>query len=203
MNDRTPDSRPARLFVALEIPRPVRAGIADWGGKELSDPALRVVPEEDLHITLVFLGETAVERIERVAAAVLGAGAPAPLVELSPGPVALPRARPPGLYALEASSQGAVQIQARVTTALADAGLHEPDERPFWPHLTVARVRRVRGERRKTMRVERPPGPLPKALLQPFRAVRLTLYLSSFGPGGVRYAPLAQVELPSGEAAVR
>lgn len=203
MSDRTSDSQMARLFVALELPVPVRAAIAAWGAEELRDPALRVVAEENLHITLVFLGPTPVGKIERIAAAVLGARGEAPPVEFLPDLVVLPRGRAPGLYAIGVRSAGAEQIEARLASALEAAGVYEPGGRPFRPHVTVARVKRMRGERRKTMRVESPPGRLPQTLLQPFRAVRLALYLSSFGPDGVRYSPLAQVELHSGEAAVR
>jgi len=203
ISNREPDSPLARLFIALDLPPAVIAGVAAWGATELHDPALRAVPEGNLHITLVFLGSTPFELIPRVATVLLGSGAEAPLVQFSAEPVGLPRRGRPARFALEARSRGVEEIQAGLGSALAEAGLHQPETRPFWPHLTVARVRRVRGNRRKTRRVEGPPGPLPEALLQPFRAVRMALYLSSFGPDGVRYTPLAQVELHSGEAAVR
>ena len=203
MSDSTETSRPARLFLALELPGEVRAGIARWGKRELRDPALRRVPEEALHITLVFLGNTPPERIRRIAAVLLRLEGAAPRIELSAEPVALPRRRPPGLYALEARSGRVEEIESALSGALAEAGLHEPEQRRFFPHVTVARVRRGKGRRGKPLKVARPPGPLPKSLLRPFHAVRVALYLSSFRPGGVEYLPLAQVELPSGEAAVR
>ena len=46
-----------------------------------------------------------------------------------------------------------------------------------------------------TWPVERPPGGLPQALLQPVRAVRLALYRSELKPQGAQYTPLAQVKL--------
>ena len=56
----------------------------------------------------------------------------------------------PGLFAIEAESPGAVELQAEVESRLVAAGLYEPEKRDFWPHLTVARVRRSggAGERR-------------------------------------------------------
>ena len=203
MSDLGEQNRPVRLFVALELPGDVRAGIARWGARELRDPALRRLPEDALHITLVFLGDTPPERIRRIAAVLLRLDGAAPRIELSAQPVALPRGRRPGLYALEARSERVAEIETGLTEALAEAGLYEPDRRPFFPHVTVARVRRDRGRPRKPLRVEDPPGRLPESLLRPFLAVRVALYLSSFRPGGVQYSPLAQVELPSGEAAVR
>jgi len=56
----------------------------------------------------------------------------------------------------------------------------------------------VRPEGRGSKRprpVERPPGGLPQALLQPVRAVRLALYRSELKPQGAQYTPLAQVKL--------
>ena len=46
----------ARLFVALDLPQDVRAGLVDWQRTALADPALRVVRPEALHMTLIFLG---------------------------------------------------------------------------------------------------------------------------------------------------
>jgi hypothetical protein len=46
------------------------------------------------------------------------------------------------------------------------------------------------------MSVETPPGPLPKALLAPFRAVRVSLYRSLLRPSGAEYVSVAHVELP-------
>lgn len=203
MSRSSPESPPARLFIALELPAEIRAGIDRWGAEELGDPALRRLPEDSLHVTLVFLGDTPAERIRRIAAVLLRLGGTAPRLELTSQPVALPRGRRPGLFALEVRSERVSEIEAELAAALAEANLHQPEERPFFPHVTVARVRRSRGRSRKTLRVEKPPGRLPEALLRPFLAVRVALYLSSFEPGGVRYSPLAQVELPSGEAAVR
>src|SRR5688572_3655658 len=84
-----------RLFVALDLPADVREGLVDWQQAELTDPTLRVVPAENLHITLVFLGWQAEKDFERIADAALGRELPppqAPEVELLPDPVG----RPPG-----------------------------------------------------------------------------------------------------------
>jgi 2'-5' RNA ligase len=81
---------------------------------------------------------------------------------------------------------------------LVAAGLYEPEKRPFWPHVTVARVRREGRGSNRSAAVSRPPGPLPKDLLQPFGGVRITLYRSQLQPQGAQYTPLAQLELPDG-----
>jgi 2'-5' RNA ligase len=185
----------ARLFVALDLPGEIREGIDAWGSEALRDPALRRVAPESLHVTLAFLGFRAEKEIERIAEVVGESAGPAPWLELL-DPVPRPPRGRPRLYALPVLSPGAEALQAGLQANLVEAGLHEPEKRAFWPHLTLARVRpKSRGSRRPAI-VSEPPDPLPQALKDPFVGVRMTLYRSELQPQGARYAPLAQVELP-------
>lgn len=185
----------ARLFVALDLPQDVREGIGAWGSEALSDPALRPVASEFLHITLAFLGYRPERDAERVAAAIEECVAPAPVIQLL-DPVAKPTPRKARLFALPAPSAGAEQIQAQLSELLTSEKLYTPEKRDFWPHVTAARVRPEGRGSRRPMAVDRPPGPLPEALCEPFYGVRLTLYRSVLQPQGARYVPLAQVKLP-------
>jgi len=187
----------ARLFVALDLPDAVREGLAEWGRTALADPALRPVPAKNLHLTLAFLGHRPEKEIERIGAAVAGCVEPAPPIELQ-DPVPRPPRGRSRLFALPAISQGAEQIEARLSEALAAEGLYEPEKRAFWPHLTVARVRPEGRGSRRPKQVEQPPGPLPEGLREPFHGVRMTFYRSELKPLGARYVPLAQFELPGG-----
>lgn len=191
VTDQSPANPRARLFVALDLPAAVRAGIADWGRTELADPALRPVAAEALHVTLAFLGQTELGAVGRIEAAMGESAGPAPLVELG-DPVAKPTPRRARLYALPALAPGAEPIQARLAELLAAERLYRPGKRPFWPHVTVARVRGTR----RPMPVERPPQELPIGLSEAFYGVRMTLYRSELQAQGARYVPLAQVELP-------
>lgn len=195
MSKERPKSPQARLFVALDLPQPVREGIADWGRGELIDPALRPVRPESLHITVAFLGNRPEQEIEAIAAVVGESGAPAPLVELS-GPVARPARGKPRFFALAAHSPGTEAMQVQLSKALAAAHLYKPEKRTFWPHVTLARVRPEGHGSRRPRAVERPPKQLPPGLSEAFYGVRLTLYRSELQPSGARYVPLAQVELP-------
>lgn len=187
----------ARLFVALDLPEPVRAGIAEWGRHELRDPALRPVREESLHVTLAFLGWKPEKAIDELGEIVRAAAGRAPRMRLAE-PVQRPERGRARLFALPVDSDTAVALQAGLERELVAARLYEPEKRPFWPHVTVARVRREERGSRRPAPVEKPPGALPKDLLQPFDGVRLTLYRSELQPQGARYTPLAQVELPAG-----
>jgi RNA 2',3'-cyclic 3'-phosphodiesterase len=185
----------ARLFVALDLPSPVRDGLFAWGAETLADPALRPVPAENLHITLAFLGSRPEHEAERVARAIEQSAAPAPLLELL-DPVSRPPRGRAGLFAVPVLSPGAEQLQAQLSELLISERLYEPGKRPFWPHVTVARVRAEGRGSRRPMRVEHPPGSLPVELREPHFSGRLTLYRSELQPSGARYVPLAQVKLP-------
>jgi 2'-5' RNA ligase len=186
----------ARLFIALDLPEQVRSGLAAWGCEALADPALRPVGEESLHITLAFLGYLAEKEIPRLQEIVAASGGAAPTIALG-NPEPRPQRGRPRLFALPAESPGAVALQARLQAQLVAAFPYEPEKRPFWSHVTVARVRREERGSKRPARVTRPPQELPKGLLQPFDAVRIVLYRSQIQPQGAHYTPLAQVELPA------
>jgi 2'-5' RNA ligase len=104
----------------------------------------------------------------------------------------------PRLFALPAASPGTAALQAGLQEKLVEARLYEPEKRPFWSHVTVARVRREERGSKRPAPVAKPPGALPKDLSRTFCGVRLTLYRSQIQPQGAQYTPLAQVELPAG-----
>ena len=94
--------------------------------------------------------------------------------------------RDPRLFALDLEDEGerATTLQAAASDALEAGGWYRPEKRPFWPHLTLARVKR--GRRRVASLPDVPaPG-------EPFAAAGLTLYRSTLRPQGALYEPLAQ-----------
>ncbi len=181
----------------------MRTALAGWQATALADPALRPVRPEALHLTLCFLGPVAEDRIAGVAEAVRSIPARPVAVALDPQPSPLPKGRP-ALYAVEARSPVAIAIQAELSEALAALRVYEPEQRPFWPHLTVARVRSERrpperGQRRgksRPRRVSEAPGRLLEGLTEPFEAVRIALYRSKTKPQGAEYSRLDGVDLP-------
>jgi 2'-5' RNA ligase len=184
----------ARLFVALDLPDAVRDEIAAWGKTELSDPALRPVPRDSLHVTLAFLGYVPERDIERLGEIVVNLGTSAPPLRLG-DPLAKPSPARPRLYALPADSPDTVVLRKSLEEKLVAERLYKPEERPFWPHVTVARVKPEGRGSKRPQPVERRPGGLPAKLLSPVLGVRLTLYRSELQPRGAHYTPLAQVEL--------
>jgi 2'-5' RNA ligase len=184
----------------------VREGLARWQKRALSDAALRPMRPDALHVTLVFLGYHAEKEVPRIAEIIDGVGErPVELrFEREPSPV--PKGRP-RLYAVGGRSESAEAVQRKLSGALEHARLCEPEKRAFWPHVTVARVRSERlppgrGERRgrgRPRRVSEPPKPLPRALTEPFNAIRVALYRSNLKPQGAEYVRVHGVDLPSPE----
>src|ERR1700759_3958078 len=187
--------RRQRLCVALDLPDKIRDGVAAWGRGELVDPGLKPVRPESRHVTLVFLGHPKPTEVEAITDVVRETGSEMVLMKLE-DPIPMPGRKRPSMFALPAPSPATGDLEGDVVARWAEEALHEPQERDFWPHVTVARVRSEGSGSRRPAAVARWPAELPKSLKEPFYGVRLTLYRSVLQPGGSRYVPLAQVELP-------
>jgi RNA 2',3'-cyclic 3'-phosphodiesterase len=177
------------MFVALDLPEQARAELAAWRDTLIEGRAdLRPVAPEALHVTLVFLGWQDEAAAQAIAAAAFRGAPPAPVLRAA-GIRPLPP-RDPRLFALDLEDREgrASAVQADISEALAAGGWYRPEKRPFWPHVTLARVKRK----------ERRVPPLPDSPAPPseaFRASELTLYRSTLRPQGALYEPLAGVEL--------
>ena len=183
--------------MALDLPQDVRSGLVDWQRTALSDPALRPVRPEALHITLVFLGYHAEKEAKKIAKEAFAVDVPAPAVELVAEPIGVPGGKRPRLIALEAQSEDTVALQSEVERHLVRAGYYKPEKRPFWPHLTVARVKPEARGARKPAQVTRFPPPLPEHMFRFFRPTRLVLFRSHLRPTGAEYESVAELELPT------
>jgi RNA 2',3'-cyclic 3'-phosphodiesterase len=150
-------------------------------------PELRPVAPHALHLTLVFLGwqdESDVPRIAELAAGAVAGLAPARLAPAAVKPIP---PRRPRLFALDLAEEegAATAVHEALSGALEEARLYRPEKRPFWPHVTLARVKR--GARAGDLE--------PDALPPPFEAAELTLYRSTLRPQGALYEPLWQSRL--------
>ena len=187
----------ARLFVAVDLPQDVRAGLVSWQQTALADPALRIVAPDALHVTLVFLGYQAEKDVKAIAKAAFDKDFQAPAVELVAEPVGIPRGKRPRLIALGANSEGTVTLQRQVEERLVEGGFHEPEKRAFWPHVTVARVRPEAPRSRKPALITTQPHPLPEHMFRFFRPTRLVLFKSHLRRTGAEYEAMAELELPT------
>lgn len=180
-----PGSSRARLFLALEPNEEDRAALARWhDGVVAGRDDLRPVPPETLHLTLVFLGYHPEEEIQRIADVAFEAIAHAPAVTLEPRALKPIPPRAPRLFALDlADPEGAAAaIQAAASDALERESFYRPEKRPWWPHVTIARVKR---HARAAPLEAAPPA-------HALRADTVTLYRSLLHPQGASYTPEAR-----------
>jgi RNA 2',3'-cyclic 3'-phosphodiesterase len=177
------------MFVALDLPEPQRTGLAAWRDELIVGRSdLRPVAAESLHVTLVFLGWQDESAAESIAATAFGPAAGVPpavlrAVEVRPLPP-----RGPRLFALDlADEEGrCTELQDAMSRALAAERYYRPEKRPFWPHVTLARVKR--GAHAQPLPELPPPA-------EPMEAAELTLYRSTLRPQGALYEPLARARL--------
>jgi len=175
-----------RLFFAVELPTEVRLALGRLRGE---DGDYRWVDPSSMHVTLAFLGEqseTARGRLEQLG--VVGAtSAHAVRLQLgeagSFGPRTAPRVLWVGL-AGELPALGA--LQSTLSTLLRDAGFSLED-RPFSPHITLAR-------RRNTAR-SRPIWPPSDVPQHQFTIAELILFQSQLSPKGATYTALGRFPL--------
>ncbi len=174
----------ARLFIALPIGRAVVDALSEVATDV--PRGWREVRPESLHLTLAFLGEVEERRVAAAERAMrLSAARAAPLELSARGIGAFPnheRARV--MWAgLEGDVAALAELQGDLTSALRQEGF-DLEERPFRPHVTLARSRE--------------PRPLPTNAERSFggwRAAEVRLYESHLGPAGPRYEVRATAEL--------
>jgi 2'-5' RNA ligase len=181
-----------RTFVALVIPKPwipYLARVEEDLSARMS--GLSWVKPDNMHITIRFLGDLGDSGVRRVGESTRrGAGPhrafPARLGELGAFPtVSRPRVLWMGLAEGSAES---IALAKSVNQSLQGDGFGPPDK-PFRPHITLARVRE-RAQGVETMREYALP-PLPEAV----PLDRIVVMKSDLHPTGARYTALEEIRL--------
>lgn len=184
-----------RLFIAVPLPTEIQDRAAACLPPGL--PGLRVVQPALLHLTLAFLGETPFARLPEVGAAA---------AEAARGQAAFPvtfdhagrfpaTGAPATLWLGVGEGAAALGGLAEVLrAALRGRGL-ALDERPFRPHLTLARLRRGTSPADR----ERILAALAALRIPPLGTVveRVTVVESVLSPRGPRYTERAAAPLPA------
>ncbi len=140
----TQEPAPLRLFIAIDLPPQVRDRLASIQ-KQLRSGRARVrwVPPDNMHLTLVFLGETAPDRVPVLAGILEAVAAGREPFSLALGDVGFfgsPR-RPRVLWVgVEDPQEALAPLQAELVRHLRGAGW-APEDRPYHPHLTIGRIR--------------------------------------------------------------
>lgn len=174
-----------RLFVAIRPPQPIRDLLID----AMDDsPALRWVGDDNLHLTLRFIGEVERPLADDVAAALGQIRFPGFALRIS------------GVGRFEQRSGGALwagidprkpvaELAGKVDRACVAAGL-EPERRAFHPHVTLARFGRRNAEAARDF--ERRNADLES---EPWAVTRFILLESQLSRHGAHYDEVADYAL--------
>ena len=168
-----------RLFIGLPVPTELALALVQLT-QALELSGSRLTPRENMHLTLIFLGEVAewaVPSIERELAELSFASFPLRITGLN----AFSRAGI--LFAEIEAVRPLLDLQSRVADGMVRCGFARED-RPYRPHLTLARLR-------GPLRLGKWQQNLPTSLQRSFSADAVNLYRSHLTPGGSRYEVLA------------
>lgn len=173
-----------RAFVALELPEAFADEVAALSRRLSAVCEGRFAPPEGHHLTLAFLGEVGEAQarlaMDALDAACAGRG---PVELVARGLGTFGRSRDATLWLGVERGPRLMSLARDVRAELGRRGLSF-DEKPFVPHVTLARRAR-----------------LPRAELEglafplPDEARSVTLCRSFLDPGGARYKPLYTVDL--------
>jgi 2'-5' RNA ligase len=129
-----------RLFVALEIPPAVRENLANFM-KQLRPlaPEPRWVRPENLHVTLKFIGEVPSEKLGAIRAALAAIRANQAVTIEFRGLGFFPNEKRPRVFWTGMNASPNLKaLAADIEHAMERLGI-PPEQRPFSPHLTLAR----------------------------------------------------------------
>jgi 2'-5' RNA ligase len=142
-----------RVFIAIELPSVVRKSSSDHINRlhnALPDVHASWSRQENLHLTLKFLGNTPVPKIEALSQAAQRATGRFQPFDLIVGRCGSfpPRGQPRVLWiGIDDPTGELAKLNRALEDECAKAGFAR-EQRPFHPHLTIARLRKSQGSRR-------------------------------------------------------
>ena len=164
-----------RLFVGIPIALPIRQLLSSLGG---TVPRARAVPEDQIHLTLRFIGEVEPFTLVDIKESLEG-------LESSPLTLSIrgtghfpPRGQPRVLWAGIDPAGDVIILRNRVNNRLSLCGI-KPEQRKFHPHVTLARLKNSSPKRVASFLAA-------NALLEspPFLVDQVLLYSSTLHPAG-------------------
>ncbi len=175
-----------RAFIALEAPEGTADGIAEVARQLSAYVHGRFLPRDTYHLTMAFLGDVDEAESHRAMDALEAACAQAEPVELRfRGLGTFGKPHDATLWMDVEPAPPLMQLAAGVRKRLEREGISF-DEKPFKPHITIAR------------RAALPKRELPPLLFPaPACAQNATLFKSTLTSEGALYKPLFTVQLPA------
>ncbi|HUS03983.1 MAG TPA: RNA 2',3'-cyclic phosphodiesterase [Dehalococcoidia bacterium] len=184
------NSEQIRSFIAIELPQNVQSGLGQIRSEleRAEHPFIKWVNPESIHLTLKFLGNIPFNRVTEIAKAMDEAtqGASPFHLEIS-GLGGFPNLKQPRVIwvGIKGEIDKLLSLQQNIDSALALLGFVR-EERPFMPHLTLARIKeRASPAERKSL------GELVMStsleISYPFEVMAVSLMRSQLTPEGAVY----------------
>jgi RNA 2',3'-cyclic 3'-phosphodiesterase len=184
-----------RLFVAVDLDAAAHAAIVDeqhrLGRSIAGGTKLRWMNPEQMHVTLVFLGEIREAQLDAVMAT-YAEPASLPRFDMVLGGIgAFPeRGSPRALWVgIRQGERELIALQQAMAARARAVGV-PLEQRPFTPHVTIGRWKNARPSDRRRVLDEARDDAIARVGVS-----RATLYESRLGSGGSTYVPQAHVTL--------
>lgn len=126
-----------RLFIAIDMPETIRQEIQGMGR---SIPKARPVPDDQLHLTLKFIGEVENSRLLDIHEALKGIRQLSFILRLQGVGVFPPRGTPRVLWTGALPVENSVILRNNIEKVLGDIGIPR-GKKKYTPHVTLARLR--------------------------------------------------------------
>lgn len=176
-----------RLFTGLDVPYEIRRNLELLLHHLRPTAGIAWSPLANLHITTKFIGEWPEARLEELKQTLAGVSRPGVLTISIRGLGFFPNARQPRVfYAGIEAGEGLPRLAAAT-----DAAVGGGEDKPYSPHLTLARIRQPSDLRALHQAI----AALPGTDFGRFEAQQFFLYRSELRPGGSIYTKLAAFPL--------
>ena len=181
-----------RTFIAVDLGLEVRAALSATTRELASTGAdARWVRAEGMHATLKFLGGVEPKRLDAARNALEPVAAASPAMKLSVRRLgAFPSLRRPRVLWAGIDCPGLADLAARIDAALSPLGF-PLEQRSFNPHITLARIRSLRGWTELADAIERHR----EDTFGDNDVIGVTIYRSTLRPDGAVYDALWTIPL--------
>jgi len=127
-----------RCFIAIDLPKELQERTMEIE-KKLTYPFVKLVKPQNLHLTLMFLGEIDEKKVEDVKSALTSIKFPKFEIKVS-GIGCFPNMRSPRVIFLNCHSSELNKLASEIEKKMSSLGIRR--DKPFIAHITLARVKR-------------------------------------------------------------
>jgi 2'-5' RNA ligase len=135
-----------RTFIAVDFPLEIKEKITEitaFFQTKLLPAQIKWVDPEHMHLTLKFMGETPLDKLVQIKQSIhqVVSGFPSFKIEIKALGMYPNIKRPRVIWLGINDENNLILLHNQLDQALKDEGI-KPEKRPFYPHLTIGRVRR-------------------------------------------------------------